>query len=451
MGLVDRIAARQSTEVERSDPVTMEEFGYLLGQTTGNATKTKAGVTMGPRQALGITAWYSGVRYIAETMAGLPCPVYRDGPAGRVERALPPWRQKPDVESTWFSLVEFWLMSLIHKGNAYSFKVRNPVSGQVTGLRMVHPDRVRVGQAAGLKVFEIDHRSDVAYTTREILHIPGLSYDGVVGLNPLQYHANALGTIAASEEFAGRSFGQGTMDKAYLSVPQALDKGEAEALAAVWQAQHAGLVNAGKLAVIGGGGEYKTIGLDPVSTQLLESRKYGVSEVSRLLRLPPHKLYDLERATFSNIEQQAIEAVVDGIRPWATRIEAWVNDDPDLMPPGNFVEFNLEGLLRGDLKSRMEAYAAGVSAGIYMPSEPRRKENLPYIEGSDVLLRPLNMEAYGPGHVSAESHDALEAAQIIQKAYLGVGVMVTAEEARALAGLKGDLPSRPALPPGAPA
>ena len=450
MGLVDRIAARQSDEVERSDPVTMEEFGYLLGRGSGNATRTKAGVTMGPRAALGITAWYSGVRYIAETMAGLPAPVFRDRSGERESRALPPWRVKPDAESTWFSLVEFWVMSLLHKGNAYAFKLRDPVSGQVVGLRMIHPDRVRVGQANGLKVFELDSRTDVAYTTREILHIPGLSYDGIVGLNPLQYHADALGTIAASEEFAGRSFGQGTMDKAYLSVPQKLDKGEAEALGAVWQAQHAGLVNAGKLAVIGGGGEYKTIGLDPVSTQLLESRKYGVTEVSRLLRIPPHKLYDLDRATFSNIEQQSIEAVTDGIRPWCTRIEAWVNDDPDLMPPGNFLEFNLEGLLRGDLKSRMEAYSAGVAAGVYMPSEPRRKENLPHIEGSDVLFRPLNMEPYGPGAASTDGHDAAELAQIIQKLYLGVDVVLTAAEARAIVGLTGDLP-RPALPPGAPA
>lgn len=397
MALIDRVAQRRASEVVRADAVTLEEFGYLLGQNSGSAVKTKSGVTMGPRAALGITAWYSGVRYISETMAGLPAPTYRDSPTGRAQRTDPPWKKKPDVETTWFSLVEFWLMSLLHKGNAFSFKVRNPISGQVVGLRMIHPDRVKVGQASsGLKLFEIDQRKDVAYTTRDILHIPGLSYDGVCGLNPLQYHADALGTIAASEEFAARSMGKGVMDKAYLKLPQTLTNEQANAMASVLEAQHAGLNNAGKLAVLGGGAEYATIGLDPQSTQLLESRKYGVSEVSRLLRIPPHKLYDLDRATFSNIEQQSIEAVIDGIRPWCTRIESWVNNDPDLMPPRNFIEFNLEALLRGDLQSRMEAYSAGVLAGIYMPSEPRAKENLPYIEGSDVLLFPLNMTQVGP-------------------------------------------------------
>ena len=400
MALIDRVAQRRASEVVRSDPVTMEEFLGLVGR-DGTDSQTTAGVAMGPRAALGITAWYSGVRYISETMAGLPAPTYRDGPGGRTARTDPPWKKKPDVETTWFSLVEFWLMSLLHKGNAFSFKVRNPISGQVVGLRMIHPDRVKVGQASsGLKLFEIDQRKDVAYTTRDILHIPGLSYDGVCGLNPLQYHADALGTIAASEEFAARSMGKGVMDKAYMSLPQVITNEQANALASVLEAQHAGLTNAGKLAVLGGGAEYKTIGLDPQSTQLLESRKYGVTEVARLLRLPPHKLYDLERATFSNIEQQAIEAVVDGIRPWCTRIEAWVNSDADLMRPGNFIEFNLEALLRGDLESRMRAYQAGVTAGVYMPSEPRRKENLPYVEGSDVLLFPLNMTQVGPDAAS---------------------------------------------------
>jgi len=398
-GLVDRVSSRRSAarEVVRADAVTLEEFGYLLGQTTGAAGQSRSGVTVTAQRALGISAWYSGVRYISETMAGLPCKTFSDAGSVRTMRADPPWKKKPDTETTWFSLIEFWLMSLLHRGNAFAFKVRDPISGQVIGLRMVHPDRVKVGQASsGLKVFEIDGRKDVAFTTRDILHIPGLSYDGVCGLNPLQYGADTLGTIAAAEEFAGRTLGKGVMDKAYLSLPQTLTKGQADALAAVWQAQHSGLANADKLAVMGGGAEYRTIGLSPESTQLLESRKYGVPEVSRLLRLPPHKLYDLDRATFSNIEHQSIETITDGVRPWCTRLEAAVNDDPDLVVPGNFIEFDLEGTLRGDITSRYSAYAAGIVGGFLMPSEPRAKENLPFIPGSEFLTTPLNMTAYGP-------------------------------------------------------
>ena len=398
MGLVDRIAAKQaaSAEIRRADPVTMEEFGYLLGQGRGLVGKTRTGVSMGPQRAMGISAWYSGVRYLSETVAGLPVDVIRDRNGMREHRAMPPWMRRPDDELVWFGWVEFQMMSLLHRGGGFSFKKRDPVSAQVTGLRVIHPDRMQVGQTSGgRKLFVVDGDRERPFTSYEILHIPGLSYDGVVGLNPIAVQAETLGLIAAADEFAGRSYDSSTV-RSFLSVPQTITETEANELAEVWESQHRGLVNAGKVAVMGGGAEYRHIDLDPSQVQLLESRKFGVSEVARILRIPPHKLYDLERATFSNIEQQSIEAVIDGIRPWCTRIEAWVNADPDLLPPRNGIEFNLEGLLRGDQKSRFEAYSAGVQGGYLMPSEPRRKENLPYVEGSDFLLRPLAMTPYGP-------------------------------------------------------
>lgn len=110
-----------------------------------------------------------------------------------------------------------------------------------------------------------------------------------------------------------------------------------------------------------------------------------------MLRIPPHKLYDLTRATFSNIEHQAIEAVTDSIQPWVERIEAWMNADPHLLPTGNFIEFNLEGRLRGDTTSRYAAYTASVGAPWQTPNEARKRENMAPIDGGDELLTPLNM------------------------------------------------------------
>lgn len=382
--------------ITRSDPVTLEEFGYLLGRDSGTSVQTRAGVTVGPRKALGIASWYSGVRYISESIAGLPCPTYRDTPAGRERRSDASWKRQPGPEMPWFALIEFFLMSLLHKGNAYAFKQRNP-AGQVVWLLPIHPDRVKPGQTStGAKVFEVD---DVPFTTREILHIPGLSYDGVLGLNPIQYQAETLGTVAAAEESAGRSFGQGSVIDAYLSVPQSLDQTQADKLKAVWDKHHKGLVNAHELAVMGGGAEYKTIGLDPQQAQLLETRRFGIIEVAQILRLTPHKLYELTHATYSNIEHQAIEVVQDGIVPWCQRIEAWLNFDRDLTVPRSFHEFNVDGLLRGDFKTRMEGYNVGVTGGFIMPSEPRRRENWPHIEGSDVLFQPLNFTTVGPDAV----------------------------------------------------
>lgn len=448
MGLLDRIAARRGSDAVRADAVTLEEFGYLLGQSRGGASKTKAGVTMSARRALAVPAWYSGVRYISETIASLPVFQYRDAPTGRTRRAPAPWMAKPDVELPWFGLVEHWMMSLLHRGNAYAWKVRNDQQ-QVVGLRPLHPDRVRVGQTdTGVKVFKIDN-IDYGWTCRDVLHIPGLSYDGVVGLDPISLHAESLGTMAAADEFAGRFFGQGTMERQYLSVPQTIDPPEANRLAAQWNDAHSGLVNAHRVAVLGGGAEYKTIGLDPQQTQLLETRKYSATDISRMLRLPPHKIYDLEHATFSNIEHQSIETVIDGIRPWCERLEAWVNFDPDLSPPSNFTEFEIEGLLRGDLKARYEAYQVGISGGFLMPSEPRHKENLPHIEGSNYLLRPLAMAQLGPDAQVTGEDAAMTVAEMtlaLQKIYLAVGSVITADEARQIlnkagAGLTGPAPS----------
>lgn len=391
MALADRVASRlNGRQVLRSDPVSMEEFGYLLGRGRGGGM-TKAGVSIGPTRALGISAWYRGVRYLTETMAGLPAHSYRDQSGVRSRRADPPWMRKPDVEVPWFSLVEHWMMSLLHRGNAYGFKLRND-AGQVVGLRPLHPDRVKVGQAPdGTKVFQIDNRMDVGFTRREILHIPGLSYNGITGLDPLSLMAEGLGRAAAADQFAASSLGSGNHLQAYITVPQDLTTDQAQALKALWEKFHKGMANANELGVLGNGAEYKTVSLTPEQQQLLETRKFEVTEMARFLGVVPHKLYDLERATFSNIEHQAIEAVVDGIRPWATRIEAFVNFDETMLPNRNFMEFQLEGLLRGDSVARGAWYSAAINAGWMQPSAAARHENEPAPPELDYWLLPLNM------------------------------------------------------------
>lgn len=404
--LVDRVAARR--EAARSaDPVTMEEFGYLLGNRNGSAVKTRTGVTITEDRALGITSWYSGVRYLAETLASLPFHTYRETPEGRVKRADPPWLARPDVEMPRFGLVEFLMMSLLHRGNAYAWKIRDPNNGRVLGLRALHPKRVRTGQASdGTKMHEIDNT--VPATRREVLHIPGLSQDGVLGLSPIKAHAESLGIIAATDEAAGRFYGESTHPSGVISVPQGLNEDAANKLRDEWTRFHQGLRNRQQVGVLSKGATYTPISLSAEDAALIESRQFGVAEVSRILRIPPHKLYDLSRATFSNIEHQSIEAVMDGIRPWAERIEAWVNFDRDLVPEGNLQEFQLDGLLRGDFKTRMEGYGLGVQGGFLMPSEPRKLERWPHIEGSDYLNRPLNMGQIGPDAPAAQPAPPME-------------------------------------------
>ena len=395
--LADRMAARAEREVSRAaDPVSLEEFGYLLGAGNGNSIRTKSGAMVGPRRALGLSAWYSGVRYLAETVASLPIHTYRDTREGRDRRSDPPWLSRPDVELPWQQLVEFWMMSLLHKGNAYAWKLRN-MADQVVGLRELHPDCVTVGQAPdGTKRFLIDD-DEYPYSTRDVLHIPGLAYNGRVGLNPIQYQADTLGGIVAADDYSSRFFGAGTHLGGVITVGGPLTKEQREATADEWRAFHEGLINAHKTGVLSNGSRYERISLNAADSQLIESRKYGVTEIARILRIPPHKLYDLERATFSNIEHQSIEAVVDSIRPWAVRLEAHINFDPDLVPRGSFSEFELEGLLRGDSAARATFYSQGISAGWLAPITAARLENKPAPAELDYYLRPLAMAVIKPG------------------------------------------------------
>lgn len=437
MGLADRVGtAVASRRVRRASAVTSEEFAELLAGSGGSTGRTRAGVTMGVNRALGITAWYSGVRYLAaDHIPYLPCQQFVGEQSNRRPVADPLWLKRPDLNMPWSALVEHWMMSLLHRGNAYAFKVRD-AAGVVVGLRALHPDRVRVGQTGeGLKIFQVDNRVDLAFTPREILHIPGMSYDGIAGLDPIRVHAETLGAIAAADEFAARSFGQGSHVQAYISVPQQLTTAQAEELQAEWERFHRGVANAHTFGVLGNGAEYKTISLDPQQVQLLETRKYGTIEVAQILRMPPHKLYELTRSTNNNIEHQSIEAVTDSIRPWVNRLEDHINQDRDLNPEGFKIEFSLEGMLRGDSKTRAEFHNAGITGGWMSPQVAARLENLPAPDELNYYLRPLNMDVIRPGEVRTEDQAARarEIAELIQKVYLGVDVVLTAEEARDLA------------------
>ncbi len=445
MALVDRIAVKATTKRDavRADPVSMEEFGYLLGQGSGNHLRSKSGAIVGPRRALGITAWYSGCRYLTESVAGLPWQHYaRMGDMMRERRAPQVWLESPDVDQTWYGLVEHWMMAMLHKGNGFAFKVRN-LAGQVVGLREIHPDRITTGIAPdGSKRFLVDH-DETVYTTREILHIPGMSYDDRFGINPIATLADAIGAVAAADDYAGRFFGHGTNLGGIISVPQPLNSTQAQELREEWDRFHQGLVNAHKTGVLSRGATYERISLNAQETQLLESRQFGIAEVSRALRIPPHKLYELTRSTNNNIEHQAIEAVTDSVRPWVQRIENAVNSDPDLVLPGHYVEASLEGMLRGDSAARGAFYTAGINGGWMTPASAARKENEPAPPEIDYYLRPLNMDVIRPGEVAelqetTEEARNLSVAEVLQKVYLAVqSGLVTVDEGRAIANKAG--------------
>lgn len=403
--LIDRITAQRDL-VRSVDPVTLEEFGVLVGAASGNTAMSRAGISVSAKRALGITAWYSGARYLAESVAGLPWKHYARRPdEERQLRADWPWLATPDVDQTWYGVVEHTVMALIHKGNGFVWKLRNPAQ-QVVGLREIHPDRVTGGIAPdGSKQFLVD-RDPRIYTSREILHVPGIAYEGRFGLNPIGTLADAIGTVAAADEYSGRFFSGGTHVGGVISMPDVKTTEQTRALKQQWDDFHQGLRLAHQTGVLSAGATYQRISLNAADAQLIESRQYGVVEVARMLRIPPHKLYELSRATFSNIEHQAIEAVTDSVRPWVIRIEQAINADRDLVQRGHYIEASLEGMLRGDSAARADFYTKAVNGGWMMPSTAARRENEPSPPELDYYLRPLNMAVIRPGQPEEIPQDA---------------------------------------------
>jgi HK97 family phage portal protein len=394
MSMLARVAAQREA-IRASDPITMAEFDQILAGTTGGSSQSKSGVRVTTDRALGVSAWWRGARWLSETVASLPTHTYRKtGPNERERVANPRWTADPNV--IWFAVREFIMMSLTCRGNAFLWKDRG-LSGQVERLIPIHPDDIKFGTVGIEKVFEIDlgDGQKLPATTRDVFHVPGLSTNGFFGMDPIRVFANSLGGVIAADEFAQVFYDNNSAVGAYISMPGALDNGEAERVKAQWDRLHKGLTHAHEFGVIGDGATYNTIGLDAEQTQILGARKFSVTEVARMLGVVPHKLYDLERATFSNIEQQAIEAVTDSVRPYVVRLEAYINPQADLVTPGSFLEMELEGLLRGDIKSRYEAYSLAIGGPWLEANEARRLENKPARPELDTVLQPLNMTVAG--------------------------------------------------------
>jgi HK97 family phage portal protein len=359
-------------------------------------TGKNAGETMSERRALGLAAWYSGVRYLAESLAYLPVRALR----GEDDyRTLPLWISKPESDPygrplmTWGRLVELWVVSLIHNGNGYGFKLRDPV-GRVTGMRYLHPKRIsNVAVEDGEKVFtvDVDGKGDKRkYSARDIFHLVGLSTNGVTGISAVEYHARNLGIATSADEFAGTYFDRGTLITSYIQLKEQTRK-PIEELRAEFEEFYSGIENANRGAVLSSAAEYKTVSLNARDAQVLEARQWSVLEIARILRVPPHKLYDLSRATFSNIEQQSIESVQDGPRVWAERFEEQISADPDLIAATTKIQFQLDALLRGDTAAEVSAIHSGIQDGYLSLADARQRRGLRPAPGMDVVYRPANV------------------------------------------------------------
>ena len=376
-------------------------YTFFMGGSTSGKAVTE-------RSAMQMTAVYSCVRILAEAVAGLPLHLYKYTDDGGKEKAIdhPLYRllhDEPNPEMSSFVFRETLMTHLLLWGNAYAQIIRNG-RNEIIALYPLMPNKMSVDRDENGHLFYTYYRGpdeaiknkDLAVTLQpsDVLHIPGLGFDGLVGYSPIAMAKNAIGMAIACEEFGAKFFANGAAPSGVLEHPGTIK--DPSRVREAWQSQFGGSSNSGKVAVLEEGMKYTPISISPEQAQFLETRKFQINEIARIFRVPPHMVGDLEKSSFSNIEQQSLEFVKYTLDPWVIRWEqslmrALLAADEKAV---YFVKFNLEGLLRGDYQSRMNGYAIGRQNGWMSANDIRELENLdriPAEEGGDLYLINGNM------------------------------------------------------------
>lgn len=357
--------------------------------------RADSGEMVDERSAMQIATVYACVRLLAETVAGLPLHLYRytDADEKGKERAKdhPLYKilyRQPNPEMTSFTFREVMMTHLLLWGNCYAQIIRDGKNG-ILALYPLLPEKMEVDRNERGEIYYIYHaytdekpgetNKDIYFRSDEIFHVPGLGFNGLVGFSPIAMMKNALGTTLAVEKYGSSFFKNGAQPSGVLEHPGVLKN--PEKIRENWSSVYGGANNAHKVAVLEEGMQYKAISLPPEDSQFLSTRQFGVNEICRIFRVPPHMVQDLEHATFSNIEHQSIDFVVHTLTPWLVRFEQAILKDL-LLPDEQdicFAKFNVDGLLRGDYQSRMQGYATGISNGFLSPNDIRTLEQMDLI------------------------------------------------------------------------
>ena len=372
-------------------------YSFLFGRTT-------SGKPVNERTAMQTTAVYACVRILAEAVASLPLHVYeyQDDGGKKLVHEHPLYyllHDEPNPEMTSFVFRETLMSHLLIWGNAYAQIIRDG-AGRVLGLYPLLPDKMEVQRDdRGNIYYEYSRNSDenpmfkeygnIKLKAEDVLHIPGLGFDGLIGYSPIAMAKNAVGMTLACEEYGASFFANGANPGGVLEHPGVLK--DPSKVRESWNSVYRGVNNAHKIAVLEEGMKYQQIGIPPEEAQFLETRKFQINEIARLYRIPPHMVGDLDKSSFSNIEQQSLEFVKYTLDPWVIRWEQSLQRS--LLLPGEkgkyFIKLNVDGLLRGDYQSRMNGYAVGRQNGWFSANDIREMENMnpiPDEEGGNLYL-----------------------------------------------------------------
>lgn len=395
-------------------------YSFFMGSSS-------SGKRVNERSAMQMTAVYSCVRILSEAVASLPLNVYRYNDSGGKERASdhPLYHllhDEPNPEMSSFIFRETLMTHLLLWGNAYAQIVRNG-KGEVIALYPLMPDRMQVNRdEKGRLYYEYTVADDDAHTMpsgsvmlspADVLHVPGLGFDGLVGYSPIAMAKNAIGLAIAAEEYGSKFYANGAAPSGVLEHPGTIK--DPSRVRESWTQTFGGSANSNKVAVLEEGMKYTPISINPNEAQFLETRKFQINEIARIFRVPPHMVGDLEKSSFSNIEQQSLEFVKYTLDPWVIRWEQALYRVllTEEEKKNYFFKFNLEGLLRGDYESRMNGYATARQNGWMSTNDIRELEDLDRIPaelGGDLYLvngnmLPLNQAGAAYAQITTEKEE----------------------------------------------
>jgi HK97 family phage portal protein len=381
-----------STRASPTNTMRGTPTGFFFGGTS-------SGKTVNERTAMQTTAVYACVRVLAEAIASLPLHIYRTTKEGKEKAIDHPLyvllHHEPNPEMTSFVFRETLMGHLLLWGNAYAQIIRDG-RGRVVALYPLMPDKMTVDRTEQGTVYYLYHTEGATVPLRndEVFHIPGLGFDGLLGYSPIAMSKNAIGMAIATEEYGASFFSNGANPGGVLEHPGVVK--DPARIRESWNALYQGSKNAHRVAVLEEGMKFHSIGIPPEQAQFLETRKFQLNEIARIFRIPPHMIGDLEKSSFSNIEQQSLEFVMYTLDPWVIRWEQALFRA--LFSPTEkreyFVKFNVNGLLRGDYQSRMQGYAVGRQNGWLSADDIRELEDmnkLPEGQGGDHYLVNGNM------------------------------------------------------------
>ncbi|MCK8826398.1 phage portal protein [Natroniella acetigena] len=364
---------------------------------------SSTGIDVNEKNALSNTAVWACVTRLSESIASLPLKTYRKlEPRGK-EPAKDHYlydvlHDQPNPEMTSFTFRECMQGHVLTWGNAYAEIVFDN-AGRVKALWPLLPDRTYPVRHPNTG--QIEYRTSIPgmgnykLPAYRVFHMLGYSWNGLKGYSPIAWHRETIGLGMAAKKYGAKFYANDSRPGGLLKTPEVLDDQARKNLKKSWENAQGGLENAHRVAVLEHGLEWQQTGIPPEDAQYIETRKFETEEVARIYNMPLHKIQDLTNATFSNIEEQNIDYVVDTLRPWIVRWEQQMKKDLFLgteTRKNYFPEFLVDGLLRGDIESRYNAYSTARQWGWYSANDIRELENEnPIGEKGDIYMFPQNM------------------------------------------------------------